>query len=433
MMILIRDGAVPFHPIIGISALSSCVVQLTERDEQIGWTRDTVLKHLTEHPTAENAAWLLSALGEAFEALQTDDLVTPQELEAPTPELIESLTTQGKEERKIHQQHAKNHAVKQVQVDAAWAELVGSHLYKSKRALTLASLLETRLAFRKAGLTEASAEQLAHALATGGEDFRKAVGRVVRQLKAVRVGINMMDVSICGALAPYSPLLGGKLVSMLLASPELRAAYAQRYGGMASVIASGMKGEPVRRKPGLVLLGTTGLFAGGSSQYNRVKIPASILGGAGEVRYIKLERETEYATFHISQATMEEMKFFMEQTSDGSSVNSIFGEGVNPKMRKISESFKAIGFPPDKLLKAGTPRAVYMIPLAHNFREYLQGRDEEPNFILSSDDPTEATEAIAEFWRKRWLAGRIHQPGVLDAKPPYAHLPHAPRSRSAPP
>lgn len=151
-MILIRDGAVPFHPIIRISALSSCVVQLTERDEQIGWTRDTVLKHLTEHPTAENAAWLLSALGEAFEALQTDDLVTPQELEAPTPELIESLTTQGKEERKIHQQHAKNHAVKQVQVDAAWAELVGSHLYKSKRALTLASLLETRLAFRKAGL-----------------------------------------------------------------------------------------------------------------------------------------------------------------------------------------------------------------------------------------------------------------------------------------
>lgn len=302
-----------------------------------------------------------------------------------------------------------------MQVDAAWAELVDSHLYKSKRALTLASLLETRLAFRKAGLTEASGEQLAYALATGGEDFRKAVGWVVRQLKAVRVGINMMDVSVCGALAPYSPLLGGKLVSMLLASPEIRVAYSQRYGGMASVIASGMKGEPVRRTPELVLLGTTGLFAGGSSQYNQVKVPASILGGTGEVRYTKLERETEYATFYISQATMEEMKVFMEQTQEGSNVNSIFGEGVNPKMRKIAESFKAIGFPPDKLLEAGTPRAVYMIPLAHNYREYLQGREEEPRYILNAEDPQEATEAIAEFWRNRWLAGRIHQPGVLDA------------------
>jgi hypothetical protein len=59
--------------------------------------------------------------------------------------------------------------------------------------------------------------------------------------------------------------------------------------------------------------------------------------------------------------------------------------------------------------------AVYMIPLAHNYREYLQGREEEPRYILNAEDPQEATEAITEFWRNRWLAGRIHQPGVLDA------------------
>ena len=48
----------------------------------------------------------------------------------------------------------------------------------------------------------------------------------------------MADISVCGAVAPYNPVLGGKLVSMLLTSPEVVRAYHDRYSEAESEIAS---------------------------------------------------------------------------------------------------------------------------------------------------------------------------------------------------
>ena len=38
MPVFIRDAAAKYHPIIGIAALTSPVVQLRERDKWIGWS-----------------------------------------------------------------------------------------------------------------------------------------------------------------------------------------------------------------------------------------------------------------------------------------------------------------------------------------------------------------------------------------------------------
>ncbi len=46
MMFLVRDRAAPFHPIVGIGALSSPVMQIRERDTWIGWHPDTFLSHI---------------------------------------------------------------------------------------------------------------------------------------------------------------------------------------------------------------------------------------------------------------------------------------------------------------------------------------------------------------------------------------------------
>jgi len=40
----------------------------------------------------------------------------------------------------------------------------------------------------------------------------------------------MMDITTCGAVAPYNHLLGGKLVSMLICSPEVVEYYKDKYG-----------------------------------------------------------------------------------------------------------------------------------------------------------------------------------------------------------
>lgn len=419
MMVLVRDSAVEPHPVIGIAALGSSIVQQRSRDSWIGWQSETVLEEMTVHPSAELAAWLLDSLRQASDGVWARDFVTEglmsrRDLRAPTPESITRLRAAAQAHRQVHRAHAKAAQQKGRQSAREWRQLAGSPLYRSKRASTLANLLSIRLAFLDAGLSASSEESLVRAMES--PLFRKAVARLVRLVKAAHVGVNMMDIMVAGAVAPYTHLLGGKLVSLLLLSPEVRLEYARRYSASPSVIASAMKGEPVVRRPELVLLCTTGLFSGGSSQYNRVRLPSDTVGGqAEEVRFARLEQETSYSTFHISPPAQREMQKYMEQKDRPSDVHGIFGEGVNPRMRKIREGLDMLGLHSDYILQTGSPRAVYVIPVARNFREVLLGREREPDYIVPDDEPERATEQIAEFWRERWLCGRISRPGVLDA------------------
>ena len=95
-------------------------------------------------------------------------------------------------------------------------------------------------------------------------------------------------------------------------------------------------------------------------------------------------------------------------------VNSIFGEGVNPLMRKIRDGLAGAGLDGDDVLNHGTPRIVYGVPLATNFKEVLLGMEERPRYLVRQSRPHEATEAIAGFWRRRWLTKRICRDGILE-------------------
>lgn len=420
MMILIRDAAVEPHPVIGIAALTSSIVAQQERDEWIGWDQKGVYRRVKSHPSDEMAGWLLTSLEQLLSDIHVQDflqdgILSAADLTSPGGGLLSSLRELSVQERRRHQQQIRKTAYKQKQAADNWESLVGSHLYRSKRALALAELLDVRYTFNQAGLTEPSGEHLALALQSPG--LRQAIFRLVRRVKALHVGINMMDISVAGAIAPYNALLGGKLVSLLLAGPEVTAEYERRYGNSASVIASAMKGEAIIRVPNLVLLCTTGLFGGGSSQYNRIRLPASAADGeGGEIRYVSLGGVTSYSTFHISQATMEEMRIYSEQHHEGSDVHGIFGEGVNPKMRKIREALAQVGLPNDVLLQTSSPRMVYVVPLAHNFREVLLGQQTQPRYILPLGDcgARAATQKMVRYWRRRWLADRILSEQVLE-------------------
>jgi len=125
-------------------------------------------------------------------------------------------------------------------------------------------------------------------------------------VKAEHVGVDMMDIVVCGTIAPYNVLLGGKLICLLLASPEVVGFYRERYEGRASVIASSMKGDDVVRKPNLVLLATTSLYGVGSSQYNRVRVPLESIGGqVGErLEYAELGESEGYGSSQFSHVTL---------------------------------------------------------------------------------------------------------------------------------
>ncbi|WP_420127269.1 Druantia anti-phage system protein DruA [Longimicrobium sp.] len=414
---LVRDAAAPHHPVIGIAALGSSIVQLGVRDEWIGWAPDAFLRRISEELDDSWAAWLDESLRALIGEILIEDFVDEgllalEDLVHPRHETIEALREAGVEARRVHRLFPQRdrHKRQAVGESVDWEARARTRLFRSKRALALADLLEIRADLHDLGFAEPSAEALRATLASG--QGRRAIKGVLRRMKARQVGVGMMDLTVCGAIAPYNAILGGKLVALMMASSEVVAAYRRAYRASESVIASSIAGRPVVREPNLVLLGTTSLYGVASSQYNRIRMPATVAGGrqGTELRYHRVGRTAGFGSYHFSQETVEVMDLLLAKTSKGREVNSIFGEGVNPKLRKVRAALTVAGFPADLLVQHGQSRLVYMVPLAENFREVLVGRDREPRYLLPQS--AEVAPRIAEFWRCRWLSSRVLQEQV---------------------
>lgn len=423
LMILVRDAAAPNHPVIGIAALGSSMVQLSRRDRWIGWEQDAFIAYLKDNPSLKTAVWAVGSLNRLTDGIYFDDLVrdgilTPEWLERPTETLITKLQQEAEDAMKRHQRDPQKDIHKKqkgTSLDVSdWMQLATTHLYRSKRCEGLARLLSIKLIFDETGLSSLTKGCLKKALKY--PKVQSAFSQLARMIKAEHVGIDMMDITVCGAIAPYNALIGGKLVCMLLASPEVTQYYAKRYGDQASLIASGIKGRAVVRKPNLVLLSTTSLYGGGSSQYNRIKIPVDEVGGEhGEkIEYIKIGHTRGYGTYHFSKMTINLGGILTARREGGIKVNSIMGEGVNPLLRKIRDALDQVGLPSDAMLWHGSRRETYVVPLAKNFREVLLGKESKPKYHIPQANPRHASELIASYWRKRWLSRRIMNPEVLD-------------------
>jgi hypothetical protein len=423
IMILIRDAAVPNHPVIGIAALASSVVQQKVRDKYIGWDNETFVAEFTKNPSTRVARRLVEALENLLNGIYLDDLLEDTELDfrkkhlkQPNAELITRLYSEAKEARASHQRspHTALHKSGTEKLEESdWEQKARTALFRSKRCLLLAKLLSIRITLAKYNFEESNLKSLKQAIES--VQVRNAIGQLVRLIKAGHVGIDMMDIVVCGAIAPYNIVLGGKLVCMLLGSPEVVKYYATKYQKQPSIIASSMKGSPVRRPHNLVLLCTTSLYGVGSSQYNRVKVPVEFLGGRSEdkLEYCKLGYSVGFGSFHFSQETLKWIKVLLGRKANRL-VNSIFGEGVNPLMRKIRESLDEVGLLSDKILWHGNKRVVYAVPLARNFSAVLLGIDKRPQYLIPQTNAKAKTAALADYWRRRWVASRINTEGIID-------------------
>ena len=189
-------------------------------------------------------------------------------------------------------------------------------------------------------------------------------------------------------------------------------AYHRKYRHYESEIASSIAGRPISRSSRLVYVGTTSLYGTTSSQYNRVSIPAEVLDATGDLRLERLGRSRSFGTSHFSAATVAALVRLCEQSSNGVRVNSLFGEGVNPKMRKVRAGLDALGWPSDQLLRHGRKRLIYGVSLVHNLREYLLGMNSRPRY-LARNTLADDVRRIADWWTQRWLLGRIQSDCVL--------------------
>ncbi|RJR44137.1 MAG: DUF4338 domain-containing protein [Desulfobacteraceae bacterium] len=422
MSVLVRDAAAKNHPVIGIAALGSSVAQQRLRDIWVGWDQNTMIDTIRKGCNHKYAKWVLGSLQNLIEGLYLKDLFldgvcTLDELERPTGEGIEKLEREGDQAMKMHRlypQAAVHKASRSENRHSDWEAQAQTSLFRSKRCKTLAKLLRIRATFQRYGFVSDSGRELSAAMEKA--DVRNAIGQLVRFVKAKHVGIDMMDIIVCGAIAPYNVLLGGKLVCMLLCSPEIVTMYRRRYGLQESVIASSMKGAAVVRRPQLVLLGTTSLYGVGSSQYNRVTIPCKRFGARHnqQIAYEKLGQSEGYGSYHFGELTVSLGDTLLSRQKDGRRVNSIFGEGVNPRMRKLREAFDIVGLPADEILQHRNTRIVYAVALARNFSKVLLGLALKAQYLMPQSAPIMRTREIAAYWRERWLLGRIGRPGILE-------------------
>lgn len=412
---LVRDSAAENHPIMGIFALSSSVVQIGIRDQWIGWDADSVVRWLSESPDSTKMEWLTNALDKAIKEIRVTDflkegLITRYQLQNPTAESIDRLIQFGQIERSKHRRFVQRSDFERGERGSIgmWRRRSETFLYRSKRAEQLSTLLGIRQTFKQAQRKFPVPKETLYSL-TKEVSGRKAIAKLVRKIKSERVGIAIADISVCGAVAPYNKLIGGKLIAMLASSPETIEAYRRRYEGAISEIASSISGRPISRRPELVFLGTTSLYGVSSSQYNRIAIPKECLRSSEPIRFRKLGRSESFGSSQFSQHTVDSLINLQEQESVGVRVNNIFGEGVNPKFRKVRQGLDLLGFPAEPLLKHRRQRIVYGVSLVRNLRAYLLGISDKPDYLFDQRFSTKRyTEAIYRWWFERWASKRAH-------------------------
>jgi hypothetical protein len=418
MLLLVRDAAAENHPVIGIAALGSSIAQLSCRDKWIGWTPEEFLDRVEKEPSASIARWVNELLARSITEVYKADIlkqriISRSELVRPTNNAVLRLRSASKRAREKHRKfpNRKGHKAR-IYNGNHWSNQVALQLFKAKRCEMLARLLQAKKALNDCEFTPTIAGLRRLVSDAAG---KRAIEILLRTARAQHHGIDMLDIIICGAIPPYNPILGGKLVAQLLCSPEVSRAYNRRYRDAASVIASSMAGRSVFRRPRLVLLGTTSLYGERLNQYHRVQIPEGVAGCKSPIRYTYLGESSGFGSSHLRRETVEEIELLLSQLKK-SRVNSIFGEGVSPRLRKIRDGLNLLGFRSDVVLKHGNSRLVYGIPLATNFRDVLLGLSNKPQYALPQAAQTNVTEMIARYWAERWLLPRLaNHPEVIDA------------------
>lgn len=433
---IVRDRQQPYHPVVGIFALGNSVLNLTVRDDDIGWTVDAIKKNMLikektsicdqtvsdtdgkkikvkiNTPIETEGEYknrietyankimplLQNNIQDAIGEIYVKDLECDYQIENPSQDQIDRLNKISKEYASKSINNKNNNDSPNWEIEAK------SNLFTRKRATELAKLLSATMTFNSCKGTN-NVEKLNKLLSS--ENGRKAIHTALIANRKCKIGSNMMDIIVCGAIPPYNELLGGKLISILACSPTVIRDYTHRYSNQISEIASRMKGERVVRDSKLVYLGTTSLYSIGSSQYNRIKVPVT---DTHNLEYRKMGITEGYGTVYFSKETTTLFSKILELQDGGKKIGHVFGEGTSPRFRMISRGLGLIGIRAEAFLKHYSPRIVYSINLACNANEFLMGIDDNVDYGFDLNDEKiveQKTQELIDFWYQRWLTSRL--------------------------
>lgn len=196
---------------------------------------------------------------------------------------------------------------------------------------------------------------------------------------------NVLDAFVLGAVPPYSLLLCGKLIAMLVASDTIRATFKRKYGGTESLIQQ--KVHDAR----LALVTTTSAL-GRSSIYNRLRFEDRLL--FQRVGFTKGSGE-----FQFSNGLYGAITEFAVEHCDPTAKHEQWGSGFRNRREIIKKCLPAIGLSGEWLYH-GIQREIFVIPLARNTREFLRGEHSRVMWYRYSEAQ------IFEYFKNRWLLPR---------------------------
>lgn len=447
---LIRNAAKRNHPVMGIATLASPTMNLSVRDNYIGWTIDAIERELqrkkriheykeqlpkekrtperktrdvtqtewleTEEEYKNRVSEFCSDIRESLEKciensicnIRYDDFVdehselSDESFVNPNKSVIDILEEIEKKAGQVIEESRDKNPEKM----DSWRKKSETALFRKKRAGALQKLLRDRKYFQRN--TEQSDEEfIRHGL--NDESGRRAIKTALKEIKKERVGAGMMNIMVCGAIPPYNRILGGKLAAMALTGPKVVDMYHDKYGDYQSEIASSMKGEAVKKPNKLVFLDTTSLFEIGSAQYDRIRVPAQ----KGRIEYNQIGYTEGYGSIQFGPKTRKRLSQVTQSEEGRKVVRGRFGEGISPRIRKIRRGLKNCGLEAE-LLKHESRRIVYGIDLAQNSKEYLLGIDDDPDYRWEFNDPGREQESIYQHWVDRWASMRAQKQKIID-------------------
>jgi hypothetical protein len=197
---------------------------------------------------------------------------------------------------------------------------------------------------------------------------------------------HVMDAFVLGAVPPYSFLLCGKLVAMLVASNEVRGTFRQKYGAKRQSVIRG------RALDGRLVLVTTTSALGRSSLYNRVAYDGRLL-------YHRVGFTRGSGEFHFFNGLYQAIAQYAAEFCRPTAKNEKWGSGFRNRREIVRKCLAGLGLSPD-LLYHGVRREVFVVPLAENAREFLQGEHAQVRWWDQS------VEDLFRFFRARWLLPR---------------------------
>lgn len=197
---------------------------------------------------------------------------------------------------------------------------------------------------------------------------------------------HVMDAFVLGAVPPYSSLRFGKLVALLAASNEVRAAFRRKYRNKPSWI-----GE--RRDSARLAMITTTSALGRSSLYNRLRF-------GGETVYRPTGYTAGSGDFQFLNGVYDELRDYAAQHLVATAKHDRWGSGFRNRRELVRKVLGDIGLSLDWQYHR-VQRQVFLVPTARNSEAFLRGDAQRLRYW---DRPSGA---LFEHFSERWLVPRL--------------------------